>query len=100
MNLGPGRPRAPTRKTAPGWVLSYECALSELLELPSRKKGGALGICETPTTQSSQSITLSGIYTLLDSRSHILISPLLRKWPLSYSFFTEAQCHFLPSPSG
>src|ERR1700737_3422503 len=77
LNLGPGRPRAPTRKTAPGWVLSYECALSELLELQSRKKGGALGICEAPTTQSWQSITLSGTYTPLDSRSHILISNCL-----------------------
>jgi hypothetical protein len=24
----------------------------------------------------------------------------LRKWPLSYSFFREAQIHFLPSLSG
>jgi hypothetical protein len=27
------------------------------------------------------------------------MSCLLRKEPLSYSFFSEAQCHFLPSLS-
>src|ERR1700694_3955976 len=31
---------------------------------------------------------------------HILISPLLRKWPLSYSFFRVAWGHFPPSLSG
>src|SRR3984893_17248574 len=35
-----------------------------------------------------------------DDCGQVLISPLLRKWPLSYSFFSVAWGHFPPSLSG
>jgi len=36
----------------------------------------------------------------LASQRLLLLSHLLRKWPLRYSFFGEAQSHFLPTLSG
>jgi hypothetical protein len=38
--------------------------------------------------------------TLLQKGRPFILRPLLRKWPLKYSFFREAQRHFLPSLSG